>query len=280
MEKQWKIVIKPKASMFDFNFKEIWKYRDLCFTFVKKNFTTMYKQTVLGPLYMILAPLLTSGIFTLIFGNIAKISTDETPQFLFYMAGNLMWSLCAGCLGDNMNIFGNNAYIFGKVYFPRLVIPISSIITKFIKFSFEILMFIVFYFVFIINGADIHANLSLLLLPVYFLELAALGFGIGMIVSSMTIKYKDVAVIVGFGMKIWMYISPVIFPISSIQGPLRTIAMINPVAPIIEAFRYGFFGKGVLSAPFIGLSMVETLIIFGVGLVMFNKVEKNFIDTI
>lgn len=280
MEKQWKIVIKPRASIFKFEFREIWKYRDLCLAFVKKNFTTMYKQTVFGPLYMILAPLLTSGIFTLIFGNIAKISTDETPQFLFYMSGNLMWSLCAGCLGDNMNIFGNNAYIFGKVYFPRLVIPISSIITKFIKFSFELFMFVMFYLVFLFNGADISANLTLLFMPLYFIELAALGFGIGMIVSSMTVKYKDIAVIVGFGMKIWMYASPVIYPISSVDGVLRTIAMINPLAPIIELFRYGFFGNGIVSIPFIALSVVETLLIFFVGLILFNKVEKNFIDTI
>lgn len=280
MEKQWKTVIKSKSSLLSFNLKEIYRYRDLCFTFVKKNYTTMYKQTVLGPLYLILAPLLTSGVFSLIFGKVAGIATDGTPDFLFYMAGNMMWAFFAGCLGDNINILGNNAYIMGKVYFPRLVIPLSSIITKIIKFIFEFIMFIAFCFVFIFRGESIDFNLHMLVLPILVIELACLGLGIGMIVSSLTIKYKDLGVIVGFGMKIWMYVSPVIYPISSIEGPLKTLAMLNPVAPVIEAARFGFFGRGEFSWMFLLISMLVTAIIGFVGLILFNKMEKNFIDTI
>lgn len=280
MEKQWKIVIKPKTSLLKFNFKEIWQYRDLCFTFVKKNYTTMYKQTVFGPLYIILAPLLTSGVFTLIFGNVAGISTDGTPQFLFYMCGNMMWSFFGGCMGDNMNILGNNAYIMGKVYFPRLVIPISSIITKIIKFLFELLIFFAFCLVFIYRGENVNINSMVATIPLFMIQFAMFGLGIGMIVSSLTVKYKDLGVIVGFGMKIWMYVSPVIYPISSLDGGLKTLAMCNPIAPVIETTRYAFFKTGVVSLPFIGLSVLVTVIVFFVGLVLFNKVEKDFIDTI
>ncbi len=280
MEKEWKIVIKNKSSLFRFNLKEIWKYRDLCFTFVKKNYTTMYKQTILGPLYMILAPLLTSGVFTLIFGSIAGISTDGTPQFLFYMAGNMMWSFFAGCMGDNMNILGNNAYIMGKVYFPRLIIPISSIITKIFKFIFELFMFFIFCFVFIARGSEVNFNIMLLALPLFMIQLALLGLGIGMIISSLTVKYKDLGVIAGFGMKIWMYVSPVIYPVSGLEGGLKVLAMCNPVAPVIEATRYAFFGHGMLLTPYLILSVTVTIIIFMTGLILFNKVEKDFIDTI
>ena len=280
MSKKWKTVIAPYSSIWDINLREIWQYRDLCFTYIRKNFITKYKQTVLGPLYMILAPLVTSGLFSVIFGSVAGISTDGTPQFLFYMLGNLMWSFMAGCLSENAYVLLSNAYIMGKVYFPRLVIPISNVITKAIHTMFQLFLFFVVYLIFFLRGAELHPNCVLLLVPFWFLQLAVLGTGIGLLVSALTVKYRDLGVMVGFGTNLWMYASPIIFPLSSVKGGLRTLALCNPVAPVVEAVRYACFGKGVVSLPFLLLSLGVTLCLGLTGLLMFNKVEKTFVDTI
>lgn len=280
MSKKWKTEISSDASLFDFKFKEIWAYRDLCTTFIRKNYITRYKQTVLGPLYMILAPLLTSGVFTVVFGNIAGISTDGIPSFLFYMSGNLVWGFFSGCVLENNNIFGGNAYIMGKVYFPRLVIPIANTLTKLINMVVQFIMFILFFFVFQARGNSLDANLWVVATPFLLLMISLLGFGIGLIFSSLTIKYKDLNVWLGFGMKLLMYASPIIYPLSNLNGVWRQIALINPIAGVVEIFRYAFFSVG--SVPFGSLiwSIVLTIVLLFTGLILFNKVEKTFIDTI
>ena len=280
MQKKWKTVIKSKSGMFDFKLKEIWKYRDLCYTFIRKNYVTRYKQTILGPLYMVLSPLLTSGIFTVVFGTIAGIETDGIPQFLFYMSGNLVWGFFSNCVTENSNIFGTNAYIMGKVYFPRLVIPLANTLTKLIDLTIQFLMFIIFFFIFQFRGYTFEPNLWLLAVPFVLLMISAAGFGIGLICSSLTIKYRDLNVFLGFGMKLLMYVTPVIYPLSKLTYPWDQIMLINPVACAIEVFRYSFFSVGTIPIWSLIWSMVLTLALCMIGLILFNKVEKTFIDTI
>ena len=218
MEKKWRTVIGPKSGLLDMDVKEIWKYRDLCLTFIRKNYITKYKQTVFGPFYMILSPLLTSGIFTVVFGTIAGIATDGIPQFLFYMSGNLVWGFFSGCVFENNNIFGNNAYIMGKVYFPRLVIPLANTITKLLNMLIQCIMFVIFYGIFQLRGFTFHSNAWVAVIPLLLLMISVLGFGIGLIFSSLTIKYRDLNVMLGVGMNLLMYAAPVIYPLSKLQG--------------------------------------------------------------
>ena len=279
-DKQWKTVIRPKESPFSFKWKQLWAYRDLCLMLVRKNYAIKYKQTILSPLYYILGPLMTSGVFSLIFGTVVGVSTDGCPQFLFFMAGNLIWGLFSDCFGRNADIFVSNAYIFGKVYFPRMIIPISIVLSKFIGFAMDMGIFIVVYFIFVFTGSDIRPGWWILYLPVVILQISILGAGCGLIISSLTIKYRDLIFVVNFALKILMYISPVIFPVSSLEGWLRDIALLNPIAPLIEIFRYGFFGLGTVSVPHLLLSTVITVIVFFIGLILFNIVEKDFVDTV
>lgn len=279
-EKQWKSIIRPKESPFSFKWKELWAYRDLCLILVRKNYAIRYKQTMLSPVYFILAPLMTSGIFSLIFGSVVGVSTDGCPQFLFYMAGNLVWTFFADCFAKNADIFTSNAYIFGKVYFPRMIIPISNIVTRFIGLAIDMGIFSIVYAFFIAFGSNIRPSIWLLYFPILILQIAVLGVGCGLIISSLTVKYRDLGVAVNFALKIWMYLSPVIFPISSLDGWLRTLALLNPVAPLIEIFRYSFFGIGTVSVPHLFLSMLITVIVFFTGLILFNIVEKDFVDTV
>lgn len=278
--KKWKTVIEPSSRLFDFKFKEIWEYRDLGFTFIRKNYITRYKQTIFAPLYMILSPLLTSGIFSVVFGTIAKISTDGIPNFLFYMTGNLIWGFFSGCMWGNNNIFEGNAYIMGKVYFPRLVIPIANTITKLIDMMVQFFMFILFFFLFQFQGHEFAANAWVCLIPFLLLIMAGMGFGIGLIFSSLTIKYRDFNVMLGFGMNLLMYASPIIYPTSNLEGIWRELILINPVAGVIETFRYAFFGVGEVPVWSLIWGFVLTIVLLTVGLVLFNKVEKTFIDTV
>lgn len=280
MEKKWRTVIGPKSGLLDMDVKEIWKYRDLCLTFIRKNYITKYKQTVFGPFYMILSPLLTSGIFTVVFGTIAGIATDGIPQFLFYMSGNLVWGFFSGCVFENNNIFGNNAYIMGKVYFPRLVIPLANTITKLLNMLIQCIMFVIFYGIFQLRGFTFHSNAWIAVIPLLLLMISVLGFGIGLIFSSLTIKYRDLNVMLGVGMNLLMYAAPVIYPLSKLQGIWRSLALINPVAGVIETVRYAFFGVGSVPAASLLWGVVLTTIVIFSGLVLFNKVEKTFIDTI
>lgn len=279
MEQKWTTIIRPYNKLLDLKLNELWQYRDLIIMFVKRDFKTMYKQTILGPLWIIINPILTTLMQVLVFGNIANISTDGMPQFLFYMSGNTMWLYFSGCLTKTSNTFVANSGVFGKVYFPRLVTPISIVISGLISFlvQFVILLFVVGYYT--INKV-IHPNVLVFLTPLLVLELALLGMGCGIIISALTTKYRDLAVLVTFGVQLWMYGSAIIFPVSSIPQRWGEILMLNPVVPIVEAFRYAFTGNGTFSIFYLGISIVVTLIILLGGVIIFNRVEKTFMDTV
>lgn len=279
MEQKWTTVIQPKNKLFDLKLKELWTYRDLIVMFVKRDFKTMYKQTILGPLWIIINPILTTLMQVVVFGNIANISTDGMPQFLFYMAGNTVWMYFSSCLTKTSNTFVGNANVFGKVYFPRLVTPISIVLSGLITFVVQFAIFLVSDIYYAVKGI-VHPNLMVLLLPILILEIAILGMGCGIIISALTTKYRDLAVLVSFGMQLWMYGSAVIYPVSSLPEKWGELLMLNPVVPIIEAFRYAFTGQGAFSVPYLMISMVISAVILFIGIVIFNKVEKNFMDTV
>lgn len=280
MNENWTTVIKPKTGWFDINLKELLKYKDLIIMFVKRDFKTMYKQTILGPLWIIISPLLTTLMFTVVFGNIANISTDGMPQIVFYMLGTTVWTYFSTCLTKTSSTFTGNAAIFGKVYFPRLVTPISTVISGLVNFGVQFLMFLGFMVYFKITGSSIHPNLYILITPLLLVQLAALALGFGIIISSLTTKYRDLAVLVTFGVQLWMYATPVVYPASQIGGKLKTLMMLNPVSPIVETFRYAFLGSGSIPWNYLGISVVTTLVVLFVGVVLFSRVEKTFMDTV
>ncbi len=280
MENNWSTVIKPKTNLLDLNLKELWKYRDLIWLFVKRDFKTMYKQTILGPLWIIINPLLTTVIFTIVFGDIANIATDGVPQFIFYMAGNTLWSYFSACLTKTANTFVNHAAILGKVYFPRLVMPISSILSEAINFTVQFILFVIFLLYCMIRNPVVHPNQYLVLTPFLLLLLAMLSLGFGIIISSLTTKYRDLAVVVSFGVQLWMYATPVVYPISQIPEKWKGWILLNPAAPIIETFRYAWFGSGSIPWGYLGISLVTTIVVLSLGIILFNKVQKTFMDTI
>lgn len=279
MSQQWTTIIKPKNKLIDLKLGELWQYKDLIVMFVKRDFKTMYKQTILGPLWIIINPILTTLMQVFIFGNLANMSTDGMPQVVFYMAGNTIWLYFSGCLNNTANTFVRNANVFGKVYFPRLVTPISIVISGLISFAVQFGIFLIFVVWFWMKGI-IVPNITVILLPVYILMLAMLSMGCGVIISALTTKYRDLSVLVTFGIQLWMYGSAIIFPISSIPEKWGTLLMLNPIVPIVEAFRYAFTGKGVFSVQYLGIAMIITLILLLIGCVMFNKVERTFMDTV
>lgn len=276
----WTTIIKPKTGWFDINLKELVQYKDLIVMFVKRDFKTMYKQTILGPLWIIINPLMTTLMFTIVFGNIANISTDGMPQIVFYMLGTTVWTYFSSCLTKTSSTFTGNAAIFGKVYFPRLVTPISTVISGLINFGVQFLMFLGFMAYFMIKGSPIEPNLWILITPLLLVQLAALALGFGIIISSMTTKYRDLAVLVTFGVQLWMYATPVVYPASQIGGKLKTLMMLNPVSPIVESFRYAFLGSGSIPWNYLGISVVTTLVVLFAGVVLFSRVEKTFMDTV
>lgn len=276
----WKTIIKPKTGWFDINLKELIQYKDLIVMFVKRDFKTMYKQTILGPLWIIINPLMTTLMYTIVFGNIANIPTDGMPQIVFYMLGTTVWTYFSSCLTKTSSTFTANAGIFGKVYFPRLVTPISTVISGLINFGVQFLMFLGFMAYFMIKGSPIEPNLWILITPLLLIQLAALALGFGIIISSMTTKYRDLAVLVGFGVQLWMYATPVVYPASQIGGKLKTLMMLNPVSPIVESFRYAFLGSGSIPWSYLGISVVTTLVVLFAGVVLFSRVEKTFMDTV
>ena len=276
----WTTIIKPKTGWFDINLKELIQYKDLILMFVKRDFKTMYKQTILGPLWIIINPLMTTLMFTIVFGNIANISTDGMPQIVFYMLGTTVWTYFSSCLTKTSSTFTGNAAIFGKVYFPRLVTPISTVISGLINFGVQFLMFLGFMAYFMIKGSPIEPNLWILITPLLLVQLAALALGFGIIISSMTTKYRDLAVLVTFGVQLWMYATPVVYPASQIGGKLKTLMMLNPVSPIVESFRYAFLGSGSIPWNYLGISVLTTLVVLFAGVVLFSRVEKTFMDTV
>lgn len=272
--------VSSKQKWFSVNLKEIWKYRDLIILFVKRDLTTNYKQTVLGPLWIIINPLLSTTVFTVIFGVIAGIPTDGTPQFLFYMSGNILWNFFSSCLNRASGTFLGNARLFGKVYFPRLVMPISGILYNLINFMLQTAVYVILVIVYSLIGANVHPNLLIIFAPFLVLQTALLGTGMGLIISSITTKYRDLNVLVSFGVSLLMYITPVVYPISRVPENFRWLMLLNPVAPIVETYRCAFLGSGSFEWQFLLISLAVTLALLFWGVIVFNKVEKNFIDTV
>jgi lipopolysaccharide transport system permease protein len=277
---RWDLVIRPQTGWFDLHLADLWRYRDLTMLFVWRDFVAQYKQTILGPLWHLLQPLFTTLLFTVIFGKIAQLPTDGVPPMLFYMAGITAWTYFSECLNRTSTTFIQNASIFGKVYFPRLCVPLSVVISNLIKFAIQFALFLGFLAYFRLRGAAIHPNISILLTPLFLLMMAALGLGVGIIVSALTTKYRDLQVLVTFGVQLAMYATPVIYPLSIFPNSARWMVILNPMAPIIEAFRYAFLGQGLFSWGYLGISAGIIAGILFVGIVLFNHVERTFMDTV
>ena len=281
MNEEWTTVIKPKTGWLDINLKELWRYRDLLFMFIKRNYKGAYKQTILGPLWFLITPLLTSSVFTVVFGKIAQISTDGVPQFLYYMAGNTAWAYFSTCLTSTSSTFTGNAGLFGKVYFPRLIAPMSTVIYAMLSFFLQLLLMIalMIYFAFLMPGS-IHPNGYVFLLPVMVMQMALLGMGTGIIISALTTKYRDLSILVGFGVQLWMYATPIVYPLSAVPERLRGIMSVNPMMPIINNFKYAFLGCGHPELASWGISWIITLAVLFIGIIIFSRVEKTFLDTV
>lgn len=279
-EEKWDIVITPTRKWYDLNIKEVIKYKDLIFLFVKRNFTSQYKQTILGPLWFIITPLITTFISTIIFGNIAGIESDGVPYFLFYLCGYTLWSYFANCVNQTSSTFTANAGIMGKVYFPRLTMPISSVIFAAINMLIVFIMSIITIVVYACRGNNIQPNILICLVPVLMIQTAFLGLGVGIIVSSLTTKYRDLIILVSFGIQLWMYLTPVVYSLKEISGILRILILINPMSPIIQNYRYAMLGSGSFELTFWLVSIMETIVIFIIGVLLFNKVERTFMDTV
>lgn len=273
--------ITGEHNLFDLKLKEVWAYRELIMMFTKRNFTTAYKQTILGPAWLFINPIISSLIYCFIFGGIAGIGTDGIPQMLFYLSGNAIWSFFSSCLTTNSSTFTANAGIFGKVYFPRLTTPISNVLSAIIRFGIQMIMMMLFLIYYVIKGEVSPNWIAWLLIPVILLHLGMMGMGCGIIISSMTTKYRDLSVLVGFGVSLWMYITPVIYPISETsEGWMRTILMLNPVTAPVELFRYALLGQGMVNIPFLIVSWAFTIVVMVFGIMVFNKVERTFMDTV
>ena len=281
MEKRFTTVIRPKNGWFDLHLNELLRYRDLIMLFVKRNFTAYYKQTVLGPAWAIIQPFLTTVVFTVVFGNIAGLAPEGIPSFLYYLAGTVVWQYFAGCLTTTSSTFTANASILGKVYFPRLVMPISTVLSQLISFGIQMLFFLAFwvYYLFAPNSG-VHPNLYILLFPLLVLQLACLSLGCGIIISACTTKYRDLAMLVGFGVQLWMYATPVAYDISIIPERWLGLYMCNPVTPVVLTMRYAFLGIGNFDFKWYLIGWGTTLILLFFGVILFSRVEKTFMDTV
>lgn len=280
MEEKWTIHIKSHTGILDLNIKEVAQYKDLIYLLVKRNFTTRYKQTILGPLWLVFVPLITVFMHSFVFGSIAGMATDGSPQLLFYMTSNAIWSYFSLCLTQTANTFTGNADILGKVYFPRIIMPITTILTGLFDFLVQICMLVIMMFIYAILGVKIHFTWWLITAPLLVIQVAFLGLGIGIIISSITTKYRDLAVIVGFGMQLWMYVSPTVYGLEAIPEIYRNIYLLNPMAPIIVIWRYAILGNGDLPLTAWFVSWITTLAVLFLGIILFNRVEKNFMDTV
>lgn len=273
--------IKPKTSIFELNLQELWDYRDLIFMYTKRDIVTFYKQTILGPLWFVIQPVLTTIMFMFVFGNLAGLSTDGIPQPLFYFSGILIWNYFSDCLTRNSKIFVENQQVFGKVYFPRLVVPISITLSNLVRFFIQLVIFIIIYVYFALqSGSVVNPNLYSLLFPLLIIMSAGLSLGFGIIFSSLTTKYKDLTFLLQFAVQLWMYATPVIYPLNSIPQDKQWLIALNPMTSIIETFKYGAIGQGVFSWFQLAYSFVFMLILLVVGIVIFNKIEKGFMDTV
>jgi lipopolysaccharide transport system permease protein len=276
----WDLVISPRRNLLDLRLRELWHARDLILLFVRRDFVAVYKQTILGPLWYLIQPLMTTGIFTLIFGSIARLSTDGLPQFLFYMSGTVIWTYFASSLTKTSETFIHNTNLFGKVYFPRLAVPVSILISNLIAFTIQFALFLVFMAIFSWRGTVLHPNWWILLTPVLLLMMAGLGLGFGIIISSLTTKYRDLRFLVQFGVELLMFATPVIYPTSSIPEQFQQLIKFNPMAPVVEAFRYAFLGAGTVSFAQLAYSFGFMLVVILLGVIIFNRVEVTFMDTV
>jgi len=280
---EWLFEIAPKDKFFSLNLKEVWRYRDLLFLFVKRDIVTVYKQTILGPLWYLIQPLFTSIIFTIIFNNVAGIKTGETPAFLFNLGGVMVWNYFTSCLNDTSDTFKKNASIFGKVYFPRLIVPLSIVISNLVKFGIQFLIFVAFYLFYLTQGMKMQLTTSTLFFPILVVIMGILGLGLGMIISSLVTKYRDLSFLVGFGVQLLMYVSAVMYPMELLKEKLPTFGWLieyNPLAYVIETARYMLLHEGSISVSGLLYTIAVTIVLFFVGLLIFNKTEKSFIDTV
>lgn len=273
--------ISSEHHILDLKLKEVWQYRDLIVLFTKRSFALTYKQTVLGPAWIFLNPLISSLIYAFVFGGIAGISTDGVPQILFYMCSNAIWIFFSGCVTKNASTFTANAGVFGKVYFPRLTIPVSNVLASVVQFGVQMIMVLTLLAYYVLTGQVTPHWTSLLLLPIVLLHLGLLGLGCGIIISGLTTKYRDLAILVTFGVQLWMYATPIVYPLSQLgDGLMKTILLINPVTAPVEVFRYAILGHGTIMPFYLALSWVITLFVVVVGIMIFNKVERTFMDTV
>lgn len=278
-QQKWTETIDAEHSLFDLRLKEVWRYKDLIYMFVKRDFISSFKQTILGPVWFFINPILTTIVYLIVFGRIAKLPTDGAPPMLFYLAGVTLWNYFSGSLTGTSYTFVGNASIFGKVYFPRLVTPISIVLSNLMRLGVQILLFVIVWAYYLSKG-EIHPNIWVLATPLLVILMVVFALGAGMIFSSLTTKYKDLGMLLGFGISLYMYATPVIYPVSSLVGPFRKLAYYNPLTGIFECFKYGWLGVGDFSPLMLGVSAVIIFVLFAIGLVIFNKVEKTFMDTV
>ncbi|MDD3320921.1 MAG: ABC transporter permease [Paludibacter sp.] len=273
-------VIKPKNKLFDVDFKELWHYKDLFSMFVKRDIITQYKQTILGPAWFFIQPAITTIMYMVVFGGIAKIPTDGLPQPLFYLAGIVCWQYFADCLNKTSSTFTTNQGIFGKVYFPRLIVPLATVSSNLVRMGIQFLMFIAVYIYFVLTGVSVAPNIYILLIPLLIIMLAGLALGFGIIISSMTTKYRDLTLLFTFVVQLWMYATPIIYPLSTMSPKKQMIMSLNPVTSIVETFKYGTMGVGTFSWGMLGYSFVFMVVLMSIGIVVFNKVQRSFMDTV
>ena len=279
-DNNWTLIIKPKRSLWELNLREIWEYRDLLYLLIRRDFVAKYKQTILGPIWFILQPFLTTILFTFVFGRIAKIPTDGLPHILFYMSGIVIWNYFSKSLTATSSTFVSNAGLFGKVYFPRLIIPLSVVASNLFQLlvQFSLLLFFIVYYYFI--GVRLHLTWFVLLLPYLILLAAGLGLGFGIFISSLTTKYRDLSYLVGFGMQLWMYLTPIVYPLSKVPQKYAWVVVLNPMTPIVEGFRKAILGVGTVNFWQLIYSTVFMIFMLAIGVLIFNKVEQNFMDTV
>jgi len=286
---QWDLIIKPKEKLLSVDFRELWRYRDLCSLLVKRNIITQYKQTVLGPAWYVVQPALTVLMYMIVFGGIAGIPTDGVPRPLFYLAGTCMWQYFADCITKTSNTFVDNAAVFGKVYFPRLVVPVANVISNLLRFGIQFGFFVLIYIIYVFAdpACTAHLNWYALLFPVLLMMIAGLALGFGTIVSSMTTKYRDLQILFTFLVSLWMYATPIVYPLSQTKGmqflgiPVHKLMCLNPVTPVLETFKYGFLGAGeFVGWRWLAYSFFFMVAVIALGVVIFNKVQKNFMDTV
>ena len=280
VNESWTLIIQPKKKWYDLRLREILRYKDLLFMFVRRDFVSLYKQTILGPIWFFIQPIITTVTFTVIFGSLAKIPTDGVPQILFYMCGITLWSYFADTLTKTADTFTANANIFGKVYFPRMIVPLSVVVSNLIKLGVQFLLFILFWIYYLSIADSVHPTFALVLVPYLVVVMGFLGLSLGIIISSLTTKYRDLKFLVVFGVQLLMYASPIVYPLSIVPAQYRWLILANPVTSIIETFKYAFLGMGEFNWLHLGYSSLCTLFLFIIGLLIFQKVEKSFMDTV